>query len=89
MRTGAPAGSPPANGLIGCFSADESMLFATAWEPYQELFQGVARCLHSDFGLDGLSPGETKRIRGKIYLLKNDLQELLRRYEADFPERAR
>lgn len=74
----------PANGLIGCFNADETLIFATAWEPYQELFQGIARCLHSDFRLGGLGPGETKQLRGKIYLLKNDPSELLRRYRRDF-----
>lgn len=75
----------PGNGLIGCFSGDESMIFATAWEPYQELFQGVARCLHSDFRLGGLEPGETKRIKGKIYLVPNDVPALLARYRQDFP----
>lgn len=74
------------NGLIGCFSADESLIWATAWEPYQELFQGVARCLHSDFRLGGLQPGETKVIRGKIYLVPNDVPALLARYARDFPE---
>lgn len=78
----------PSNGLIGCFSADESMLFATAFEPYQELFQGVIVCLHSDFRIGGLQPGETKQIRGKIYLLPNDVPALLERYRADFPEHA-
>jgi hypothetical protein len=76
----------PSNGLIGCFSGDESMLFATAWEPYQELFQGVARCLHADFRIGGLQPGEIKRIHGKVYLLPNDVPALLKRYAADFPE---
>jgi hypothetical protein len=76
----------PSNGLIGCFSADETMIMATAWQPYQELFQGVIVCLHSDFRIGGLEPGETKRIRGKIYLVKNDVAALLKRYEADFPE---
>jgi hypothetical protein len=76
----------PSNGLIGCFSGDEKLIFATAWEPYQELFQGVARCLHSDFRLGGLQPGETKRIRGKIYVVTNDVPALLRRYQNDFPE---
>ncbi|TWU07293.1 hypothetical protein CA54_56980 [Symmachiella macrocystis] len=76
----------PSNGLIGCFSADESMILATAFEPYQELFQGVIVCLHSDFRIGGLKPGETKQIRGKIYILKNDIGELLRRYRKDFPE---
>jgi hypothetical protein len=74
------------NGLIGCFSADESKLFATAFEPYQELFQGVRVCLHSDFRLGGLKPGETKDIRGKIYIVPNDVDSLLKRYAKDFPE---
>jgi hypothetical protein len=76
----------PGNGLIGCFSGDEKLIFATAWEPYQELFQGVARCVHSDFRLGGLGPGETRRIRGKMYIVPNDIRELLKRYEQDFPE---
>jgi hypothetical protein len=76
----------PDNGLIGAFSADEKMIFATAWEPYQELFQGVARCLHSDFRLGGLQPGERREIRGKIYVVPGDLPALLKRYQRDFPE---
>ena len=79
----------PSNGLIGCFSADEKLIFATAFEPYQELFQGVIRCLHADFRLGGLQPGETKQIRGKIYLLPNDVPALLARYAKDFPEQVR
>jgi hypothetical protein len=77
----------PSNGLIGCFSADGTMIVATAWQPYQELFQGVIVCLHSDFRIGGLQPGETKTIRGKIYLVKNDVNALVKRYEADFPVR--
>lgn len=76
----------PSNGLIGCFSADDSMLLATAFEPYQELFQGVIVCVHSDFRIGGLKPSETKKIRGKLYVLKNDVPALLKRYENDFPE---
>ena len=76
----------PDNGLIGCTSADGKLMWATAWEPYQELFQGVARCLHSDFRLGGLQPGETKHIRGKIYIVPNDAPALVRRYQRDFPE---
>ena len=76
----------PSNGLIGCFSGDEKQIFATAWEPYQELFQGVIRCVHSDFRLGGIGPGETSRIRGKIYLVPNDVPALLKRYQRDFPE---
>jgi hypothetical protein len=78
----------PSNGLIGCFSHDGRWLLAIAFEPYQELFQGVARCLHSDFRIGPVKPGETKKIRGKIYLLPNDVPQLLRRYRRDFPEHA-
>ena len=74
------------NGLIGCFNADDSMIYATAWEPYQELFQGVIRCLHSDFRIGGLKPGERKEIRGKIYLVPNDVSALVARYQRDVPE---
>ena len=76
----------PTYGLIGCYSADERMVFGVAFEPYQELFQGVARCLHSDFRLGGLKPGESKQIRGKIYLIRGDGDDLLKRYLRDFPE---
>jgi hypothetical protein len=76
----------PSNGLIGCFSGDEKLIFAVAWEPYQELFQGVARCVHSDFRLGGIEAGQTKRIRGKMYIVPNDVPALVKQYERDFPE---
>ena len=76
----------PDDGLIGAFSGDGQWIFATAWEPYQELFQGVIRCLHSDLRLGGLQAGETKRIRGRIYLMKANPQALRDRYAHDFPE---
>ena len=76
----------PSNGLIGCVSKDNTQLLATAWEPYQELFQGVITCLHSDFRIGGLNPGEIKTICGKLYLVPNNLKKLIERYERDFPE---
>jgi hypothetical protein len=76
----------PSNGLIGAFSRDEKAILATAWEPYQELFQGVFCCLHSDFRIGGVKPGETKTVRGKIYVVDADVDGLLARYERDFPE---
>lgn len=78
----------PSHGLVGCFSKDEQWIFAVAFSPYQELFQGVAQCLHSDFRIGEVKPGETKTIVGKIYIVPNpadDGQSLLRRYERDFP----
>jgi hypothetical protein len=82
------SGIVPSNGLIGCFSADEKMILATAWEPYQELFQGVVTCIHSDFRIGGLKPSETKRIRGKLYITEASVDRLLDRYSRDFPEQA-
>lgn len=76
----------PSNGLIGCFSADESLILASAWHPWQELFQGIGRCIHSDFRIGGLTAGETKTVRGKIYLVPADAEALRRRYEVAFPE---
>jgi hypothetical protein len=79
----------PSSGLIGCVSADGTELLATAWEPYQELFQGVIVCLHSDFRIGGLEPGESKTIRGKIYLMPADFPALRARYHRDFPGQER
>lgn len=77
----------PAKGLIGCFSADDRLLLAVAWEPCHALFQGVRTCIHADLQLGGLAPGEVKRARGILYVLPNDLEALQRRYDADFPPR--
>lgn len=77
----------PSNGLIGCFSEDETVIMATAWKPYQELFQGVITCLHCDFRIGGLKPGESKSIHGKIYLVENNVEKLLKHYHRDFPKR--
>jgi hypothetical protein len=76
----------PSGGLIGCFSADGKWIMASAWEPYQELFQGVITCVHSDFRIGGLAAGKTKEIRGKIYLTRDNIDALLARYHRDFPE---
>jgi hypothetical protein len=76
----------PSNGLTGCYSSDEKKIMAVAFEPYQEIFQGVITCMHSDFRLGGLKPGETKKIRGKMYVVDADVDALVARYERDFPE---
>lgn len=76
----------PSSGLCGCFSADEQSILAIAWEPYQEIFQGVIACLHSDFRIGGLAPGEKKQIRGKLYIVPADVPALVARYQRDFPQ---
>ncbi|MEX0641296.1 MAG: hypothetical protein WD468_01270 [Pirellulales bacterium] len=79
----------PSSGLCGCFSADGRQMMAIAWEPYQEVFQGVATCLHNDFRVGGLKAGERKTIRGKLYIVPADAEALVRRFERDFPEQSR
>ena len=79
----------PSCGLIGCYSGDNKYLWAVAFEPYQELFQGVARCLHSDFRLGGVEPGATKKVRGKMYVIPADMEALLARYRKDFPDQVK
>jgi hypothetical protein len=74
------------NGLIGCYSGDDRWLLALASDRTFELFEGVYVCLHSDPLIDGLKPGETKRLRQRIYLLPNDPDALLKRYQSDFPK---
>lgn len=76
----------PSSGLCGCYSADEKLILAVAWEPYQEIFQGVITCLHNDFRIGGLKPGEKKVIRGKLYVVPADIGKLVTRFEKDFPE---
>ena len=39
----------PSCGLKGCYCDDEQTILATAWQPYQDLFQGTVCCLHADF----------------------------------------
>ncbi len=77
----------PSSGLCGCFSADEKQIMAVAWDPYQEIFQGVIACIHSDFRLGGLKPGETKKIHGKLYIVPADVAKLVERYEKDFAKK--
>jgi len=77
----------PLNGLIGCFSADGKTILATASSTTHELFEGVYVCLHSDPHIGGLAPGEIKKFKAKIYLGTDDPDQLLKRYQKDFPTR--
>jgi hypothetical protein len=47
---------------------------------------GPAHPSGTDFRIGGLKPGETKRIRGTLYIMDPDVNALLARYRADFPE---
>ena len=60
----------PSSGLCGCFSGDEKQIMAVAWEPYQEIFQGVIACIHSDFRLGGLAPAKRRRSAARSTLCR-------------------
>jgi hypothetical protein len=47
------------------------------------------RANHSDFRIGRLKPGETKQIRGKLYIVPADVSALVARCEKDFPEPVR
>ena len=79
------SGVRPENGLIGCYSADNQWLLATASDQTHELFEGVYVCLHSDPSIGELKPHETRSVHAKLYLMKNDVPALLKRYKKDFP----
>jgi hypothetical protein len=79
----------PSSGLTGCYSADGKWILAVAWEPYQEIFQGVIACMHNDFRIGGLKPGETKPIYGKLYVVPADVDRLMQRFRADFPNQTK
>src|SRR5438034_898208 len=70
-------------------SARVGMRWISAWSPCQELFQGRIDCLHTDFRIGGRQPGQSKTIRGKIYLMPADFPALEERYRKDFPEQER
>ncbi len=74
----------PEPGVIGCFSKDDKWVLAVTFEPYQELFQGVIRCLHSDFRLGGIPAGQTRTVRGRLYIVPNDSNK---RGQASFLEK--
>lgn len=76
----------PSSGLTGCYSKDETMILAMAWEPCQEVFQGVITCIHSDLRIGGLMPQESKVIRGRLYVVPANEEALLRRFKQDFAE---
>lgn len=72
----------PDNNLIGCFSSDGKWIFAVTFEPTQELFEGVIRCLHNDFRIGIVPPGKEKKIRGRIWIIPNDADRLVTLHRA-------
>lgn len=73
----------PSSNLIGCVSTDGSRVFATAWDPCQNLVSGLFSCIHSSPYIGGLDAQESKSLRGKVYI-SSDVEEVFSRYQNDF-----
>lgn len=58
---------------------------ATAWDNYQEYSRVYLFAFTAIPGLGGLKPGEVKKLRSKLYFVKNDPAKLLQRYLQVFP----
>ncbi|MHC4403490.1 MAG: hypothetical protein ACYTG0_27855 [Planctomycetota bacterium] len=67
-----------AGGKWVCGIAWEDFLSAQAHNPWE--------CMHLSIRIGPLRRGESKTVRGKIYLFEGDKEELLKRYRADFGE---
>ncbi len=73
-------------GLVVRESEDRTQTMAIAWDSFLTV-QGHNpwKCMHLSVGLGPLMPGETKTIRGKIYLIEGSKEDCFARYKQDFP----
>ena len=55
----------------------------------QAAIVGYALDIHADPRIGGLGPHQTKKIWGKLYIIPNDINELLQRYHQDFETKLR
>jgi hypothetical protein len=76
-------------GLLLRESADGEWVAGIAWAAFVSL-QGHNpwRCLHQSIRVGPLSPGQSKRIRGRIYLFQGTRDACLARYQAAFGSEA-
>lgn len=74
-----------AAGLLLRESSDGRWVTGIAWEDFLSA-QGHNPwdCMHLSVRVGPLKPGESKRIRGRMYLFPGDKQKLLERFQADF-----
>ena len=78
----------PTYPIMGVISQDERFLSAFAWPDAEYLGQLFISCLHPNSRLaeSCLSEPEGCVTRGKIYLMENNPQRLLKLFERDFPD---
>jgi hypothetical protein len=72
-------------GLIVRESTDGKWACGIAWEDFlSSQGHNPWECMHLSIRIGDLKPGESKTIRGRIYLLRGDKSDVLKRYYEDF-----
>jgi len=73
-------------GLLIRESMDGQWVTGVGWEDFLSV-QGHNpwNCLHACVRVGPLAPGQTKTIRGKLYLLRGSRSDCLQRFRKDFP----
>ena len=77
------------NSLIVRSSSDGKRHLAVAWEDAVNVsynFDPTYQCIHSEPRFAAVRPNESLTLRGKIYLLDGTRQDLVAKFNADFPE---
>lgn len=85
-----PTSDRPAHaGALVRESGDRSQTMAIVWEDFLSA-QGHNpwKCMHLSVRVGPLKPGETKSIRGKIYLFEGSKENFLQKLARDFPSMA-
>lgn len=74
-------------GLLARESEDRSQTMAIVWEDFLTA-QGHNpwKCMHLSIRVGPLEPGESKSIRGKMYLFEGNKEDLLQKLKKDFPK---
>jgi len=75
-------------GLLLRESQDRQWTMAIAWESFLSA-QGHNpwNCMHLSVRVGPLEQGQSRTIRGRIYLIKGSKEDCLKRFEKDFPNR--
>ncbi|MCB1124699.1 MAG: hypothetical protein KJT03_24310, partial [Verrucomicrobiae bacterium] len=73
-------------GVIARESADRTKTMAILWEDFLSA-QGHNpwKCMHLSVRVGPLNPGQSKTIRGKMYLIEGNREELMEKLKKDFP----
>ncbi len=79
-----------ASSLIIRSSADGTRHVAQAWDDAHSVgynFEKRLNCTHSNPRFSSVGPGRTKTLHGRIYFFTGTVEELIERFEKEFPTR--